>query len=171
MGIHGGAERSSLNLRSNATHTIRTRPFTYFTGEIADGQQVLLGWLSDFLAVIVFDPTGKLLETRKHSLGIDLKKGLGPAVEAKVGAEIRAMQAQLGFRGGPIQVKPFFIEDWQVWIKTFPEDLEDFLTHPDRFSEQDTEILRADIEEWKTAGNCVLKWGNDYHLGQDGRTL
>jgi hypothetical protein len=152
-------------------HTIRTRPPTYFTGRTPDGKQVLLGWRSDFIAILLFDQTGTLLERRAHPLGIDLRKGLGPAVEAIADAKIRAIKKEIGFSGGPIRVQPFFIHDWRAGIKPFPEDLEDFLSDPSRFPEEDAEIFRADIKSWLDEGNCVLRWGNDYLLGPDGRTL
>src|SRR5438093_7316188 len=97
-------------------HTIRSRWRTYFTGETKDGQQALLGWHSDFIAVLLFDAAGDLLETKQYPLGIDLQKGLGPAVEAIADKKIQDMRREFGFKRKPIRVKPFFIENWQIGL-------------------------------------------------------
>src|SRR5262245_59914551 len=120
-----------------AMHTIRSRPWTYFTGKTPDGRQVLLGWASDFIGVLFFDEAGGLVNTREYPLGIDLRRGLGPAVEAIAAKKIRAVKRELGFRRGPIHVKPFFVESWEVGLKTFSDDLEEFLSEPDRFPEDE----------------------------------
>jgi len=132
---------------------------------------VLLGWVHDFIAVFLFDNTGDLLETREHPLNFDLKKGLGPAVESMVEKRIRVIKQMLSLRKGPIQVNLFFVESWNIGLKQFPLDLEDFLDHPDGFSDEDAQLFRKDVEDWKSAGNCVLSWGNDYLLGGDGHTI
>jgi len=152
-------------------YTIQTRPQGYFTGTTNNGKQVLLGWLHDIIAVVIFDNTGDLLETREYPVNIDLKKGLGPAVEAMVEKQIQVVRQLLSIREGSIQVNPFFVERWDIGLKQFPLDLEDYLDHPDGHSEEDAQIFRKDIEDWKRAGNCVLYWGNDYLLGRDRYTL
>jgi hypothetical protein len=152
-------------------YTIQTRPQAYFTGTTNDGKQVLLGWLRDIIAVVLFDNTGDLLETREYPVNINLKKGLGPVVETMVEKQIQVVRQLLGIREGSIQVNPFFVDSWKIGLKQLPLDLEDYLDHPDGYSEEDARIFRKDIEDWKSAGNCVLYWGNDYLLGRDGHTL
>ena len=152
-------------------HAIQTRPHTYFTGKTNDEKQVLLGWLGSFVAVVTFDNMGNILETREYPLNIDLKKGLGPIAEAIADKQIRVIRKQLHLHKGPIRVEQFFVERWNIGLKQFPLGLEDFLDRPDAFPEEDAQIFRKDIEDWKNAGNCVLQWGNDYHLGRDGHTL
>ena len=157
----------------NTLHTIRYRPRTFYTGVMADGKQVLFGWHSDFVAVLIFDTMGNLLETREYPLGIDLKQGYGPVVEARALWEILTIKAALHFRGSSIHVKPFFVEKWQLGIKPFPLDLEDYLTHPQDFSDDDAADYRADIARWIAEGNCVLYWGEgyDHFLKRDGNTM
>lgn len=152
-------------------YTIRTRPYAYFTGTTNHGKQVLLGWVNDFIGVIIFDETGNLLETREYPIGIDPKKGLGPAVESIVAKQIRVVKRLLSFHNGPIQVNPFFIERWDVGLKQFPMDLEEFLARPEECPAEDAHFWSRDIEEWIRDGNCVLDWGNDYLIGRDGETL
>jgi hypothetical protein len=135
-----------------------------------DGTQVLLGWRSDFIGVLFFGKTGELLDTREYPLGIDLRKGLGPAVEAIAEKKIRGVKRLLQFRSGAIQVQPFFIERWGVGLKSLPEDLEEFLAHPDWF-EDEAELYQADLEKWRADRNCVLTWGNSYYLNMDGLTI
>ena len=152
-------------------HTIQSRPHTYFTGKTTDEKQALLGFLGDCIAVVVFDKMGNVLETRDYSLNINRKSGLGPVVEAIAEKQIHVIQQQMDLHEVPIQVKQFFVERWNIGLKQFPLDLEDYLDHPDTFSEEDSHIFRKDIEDWQKAGNCVLQWGNDYLLGRDGYTL
>src|SRR5437588_394352 len=152
-------------------HTIRSRWRTDFAGETKDGQQALLGWHSEFVAVLLFDAAGDLLETKQYPLGIDLKKGLGPAVEAIADKKIEDIRRELGFKGKAIRVQPFSVEKWQIRLKLLPLDLEDFLAHPDQFPPEDAEIFRADLEKWKADQNCVLEWGNSYCLDKNGRTI
>jgi hypothetical protein len=157
--------------KSRVMYTIQTRPHTYFTGTTKDGKQVLLGLLRDMIAVVIFDNMGDLLETREYPVNIDLKKGLGPAVETMVEMRIHDVRQLLTTQHGPITVNPFVVEKWNIALKQFPLDLEDYLEHPDRCSAEDAQLFRKDIEDWKSAGNCVLYWGNDYLLGRDGHTL
>jgi hypothetical protein len=152
-------------------YTIQTRPQTYFTGQAREGKQVLLGWLADVIVVIIFDNDGTLLEVKQHDLGIELSKGFGPEVETIVEKRIKTIQSQLEFRDNPIRVKPFFVDELHMGIKLFPEDLYDYLAHPHRYPTADAELFQADIEKWKAAGNCVLRWDDDYHLDNEGYTL
>lgn len=152
-------------------YMIQTRPHTYFTGTTSDEKQMLIGLVRGILAVVMFDKMGDLLEAREQPVDVDLKKGLGPAVEAMLEKQIRAVSQSLGVRMGAIQVNPFFVEKWNIGLKQFPLDLEDYLDHPDGVSEEDARIFRKDIDDWKKTGNCVLYWGNDYLLGRDGHTL
>jgi hypothetical protein len=149
-------------------HTIRAGYQIYFTGNVPDGRQVLLGWVSDFIGVLFFDNTGKLVESREYPLGIDLSRGLGPAVEAVVAKKIRIVKRILGFRRGPIRVQPFCLEGWRVVLKPFPAYLEDFLAHPERFTEEDARVCRRDLHNWKADQRCVLEWDKDYFLNKDG---
>ena len=152
-------------------YTIRTRPHTFFTGTTNDGKQVLLGFLRDIIAVAIFDNTGNLFETREYPVKIDLTRGLGPAVEMMVEEQIQIIRQLLSIRNGPIHVNLFFVESWNIGLKQFPLDLEDYLDRPGAYSEEDAKVFCKDIEDWKREGNCVLYWGNDYLLGRDGRTL
>lgn len=152
-------------------YVIRTRTPTYYTGRLPDSSQVLMGWCKEFIVVIVFSEGGNVVELQKHDLAVDTSKGLGPIVEAAVAKQVVEIQQQLGFRDAPIRVQPFFFDDLGVELKVFPDDLEDFLAHPEDFPEDDAEIYRADIQEWESAGNCVLVWGNDYDLDGEGYTI
>jgi len=152
-------------------HTIRPRPWTYFTGETLDGKQVLLGWVTDFIGVLLFDKKGELVSTNEYPLGIDLQRGLGPAVEAIAAKKIRVVKRELGFRRGPIRVQPFSVNGWKVRLKRFPDELEEFLFDPDRYSEDEARLYRTDIERWKVEGNSVLEWGNQYYLDGEGNTI
>jgi hypothetical protein len=58
-----------------------------------------------------------------------------------------------------------------VSLKTFSEDLEEFLSAPERFPEDEARIYRQDIERWRANGNCVLQWGNSHYLNRDGITI
>jgi hypothetical protein len=147
-------------------NAIRTRPLTYYTGFTADGRQVLLGWLSNSIVIVFFDAGGTLLKMEEHAL--DLRKSFGPAIEAEVDKKIQAIRERLGIREGPIHVQPFFIENVCAGIKPYPADLQDYLSNPGSYSEEDAQIFRADVERWRAAGNCVLRWGEDYHIDSDG---
>jgi hypothetical protein len=136
-----------------------------------DGKQVLLGWVSDLIGVLFFDEEGELVSASEYPLGIDLRRGLGPVVEAIAAKRIRAVKRELGIRRGPIRVKPFFVKRWEVGLKLFPDDLEEFLSTPDRFSEDEAPIYWRDVEQWRADENCVLKWGNQYYLDREGNTI
>jgi hypothetical protein len=137
---------------------------------MTDSTQILLGWVSDFIGVLFFGKAGELLDTAEFPLGIDLRKGLGPAVEAIAEKKIRYVKRLLRFRSGAIHVQPFSVDKWGVRLKLFPDDLEEFLVHPDWF-EDEADLYGADLEKWREDGNCVLEWGNSYHLNKDGLTM
>jgi hypothetical protein len=149
-------------------HTIRARHGTYWTGKTPDGKQVLLGWVWDFVGVLFFDDQGRVAATREFPIGIDPKQGFGPAVEAKVAKLIRFLKRQLHLRKAPIRVEPFSIEKWEIELRLFPNYLEEVLTRPDRFSEEEAEWLRGRMQQWKADRCCVLTWGNDHFINKDG---
>jgi hypothetical protein len=152
-------------------HTIRTLPPIYCAGLTGEGKQALLGWLGDFIAVLLFDKTGALVQTKEYPLGIDVRKGLGPAVEAQAKTTVRSVISELAFRKAPIQVKPFFIETWQAGLMELSDDLQDFVDNAHSVSEEDAEVYCRDLERWRAEGNCVLKWGNNYYLDRKGRPI
>jgi hypothetical protein len=152
-------------------HTIRSRPWTFFTGSVPDGRQVLLGWVWDFVGVLFFDQAGQLVETSECPHGVDLSHGFGPVVEVKVAKAIRLLKRGLRFRKSAIHVKPFAIKSWDVALRPFPLHLEEFLACPDRFSEEDAAYYRRDVRQWEADQRCVLKWGNDHFLDRDGNTI
>ena len=152
-------------------HTVRSRPWTFFTGSVPDGKQVLLGWVWDYVGVLFFDESGELLETKEYPHGVDLSRGLGPVVEAKVAKAIRLLKRGLRFRRGPIRVKPFSVARWDVALRPFPPDLEEFLACPEQFPEEEVESYRRDVRQWEADQRCALKWGNDHFLDRDGYTI
>ncbi len=136
-----------------------------------DRKQVLLGWVSDFIGVLFFDAEGEIVDSSVYPLGIDLRGGLGPVVEAIAAKKIRVVKRELEIRPGPIRVEPFFVKGWEVRLKQFPDDLEEFLSTPDRFPEKEAAIYRRDVEQWRAHDNCVLTWGNQYYLDREGNTI
>ena len=152
-------------------HSIRTRPSTYFAGQLSDGHQALLGWLGNGIVLVLFNIAGELVRTDRLPLEFDPTREFGPEAEKKVCNEIIRVVDKLGFVDGPIRVNPFFLDDLHAGIRSLPEDLEDFLANPTRFSDEDMELFRADIAKWCSLGNCVLRWNNDYDLDSDGYTI
>lgn len=144
---------------------IQSRPFTYFAGITADGKQALVGANLNSVLVLLFDKQGSLIEIREFPLELDL------ALEAKGRKKILDLRRELGIRKNTIEVQPFFLKHRKIGLKLLPLGLEDFLEHPDDFPPDEAEIFRADIAGWKEAHNCVLVWGNDYHLSADGLSI
>ncbi|MEZ6143766.1 MAG: hypothetical protein R3B84_24640 [Zavarzinella sp.] len=152
-------------------YKIQSSPPAYYTGKRIDGKQYLFGQVENFIAFISFDNTGNLLEFTKYNASVDLSHGLGPYIEQIVTIDIKRISESLAVVEAPINIALFFLADWNVGLKLFPIDLEDFLGQPEEYSDDDALIFRKDIDDWLKNRYSVLHWGNNYLLGRDGLTL
>jgi hypothetical protein len=113
---------------------------------------------------------GELREVRQEPIVTDLSRGLGPIVEAKVLAQMQTVQAELDVQERPISVTFFSIPELHIALKQFPDDLEEYLTDPSRFSDE-VQCYESNIREWLSDQMCVLVWGSRYNhffLNRDG---
>jgi hypothetical protein len=146
---------------------IRSRPETYYAGVTADGEQSLLGWAEDTIVVLLFDRIGELRRVLREPITVDLSRGFGPVVEARVNEQIRSLQEKLGFQEKPIAVAPFAVPDLHIGLKPLSDDLEEYVHFPERFS-SDAEWYESRLREWVSEGKSALTWGNNYYLTREG---
>lgn len=143
---------------------------SYYTGQVGDGRQLLLGWAYDGLIALWFDSRGELLNTEKLT---------PPAAEvvadggASQGASLRLLRGwlpQVGYKSASIQVRWFrvWVDDFPIYLKGLPEGLDGTYGAISHAPEQVSETKKT-IEEWRAEKNVVFVWGDEsFCLNADG---
>jgi hypothetical protein len=94
-----------------------------------------------------------------------LRCGLHCLVFAQDGTLLRAGEADLPLREGPIEVKRFWVPDRCMGVEDLPEVLAEFYTAPEVY-----EMEPGDPEAWLRAGQFIFYPGwSDYIIGPGGR--
>src|SRR4051794_8313616 len=127
---------------------IRTRPTTYYCGRTNQGRQILLGWVKDHIAVLEFDELGNLTDVTCYPVSADTRQGLGPEVEHEVDEQIVMLLKRYGVKDSPIAIRPFSVENLGVELKELPEDIEDFMLHPEKYDDE-AHVYREDLARWR----------------------
>ena len=148
----------------------------FFTGQTADGRQVLLGLLSPQVVLYFFDADGVLLERQARDwehpaprLGESDIWLIGNAeFKRRLAGQITRWQQEIGFAPGAIRVRWFFDEEYSVGIATLPESLRDLSWCEDEAERQE---MKAEIKEWQAEGRFVFFWAKEYLMAPDGEVL
>jgi hypothetical protein len=150
----------------------------FYTGTSGD-RQVLMGFNNPGLLAIFFDRDGNLLEVRERVFPKEWFREWEVSLAGEGGEERRrpnstrernALMAEIGFREGPIDIKPFDLEEkYWVSLDEVTSDVRDTLEHPEEYSEEDIESARMSLEISRELGGLYgFHWGNDYYMNEDG---
>lgn len=134
-------------------YTIQNDVYHYYTGHLSNGNQILLnsdGSEDDtpIFPLVEFDKDGNLLGVYTEETGPPF--------------------SPLRFTPGTISIKKFFISDQWIGITDLPEHYQDFLNHPENATEEEHFHYPAEIEGWRSSGEFVLWFNEDYFLNEDG---
>jgi hypothetical protein len=86
---------------------------------------------------------------------------------------------QVGYHEQPIQVRRFYLPEYQLGIRDLPKYLEDFVVNPDAcladLSEEDKQLeaheLSASLAEWLKQGSFVFHHDDEYWMDAEGFVL
>lgn len=152
----------------------------FYTGRSSNGTQTLMGVQMPDLVMVVFDADGNYLRTDLKAIPQDREPDdrepvNAPQVETDVdsaenefSAYINEWQTDLGVVPGTISVKQFYLPERFIGITDLPEHYQEVLDHPENFTEERLQMLRRDIEAWRTNGQFVLDWDEDYYMSEEG---
>jgi hypothetical protein len=155
---------NSLSRNDNYLYTIKEDPTYYYTGWMAQKLQTLVVIYHPSLITIFFDEKGYLVEAAVKPLpestkGLIAQRGFTDAFLKGADQEILASLRESGFREGPINVKRFFLSQYHIGIKDFPETFSDILTSPSLFSASDLSFAKEEADRWLDEGLYEL-WLN-----------
>ena len=71
----------------------------------------------------------------------------------------------------PLRSAGFTFTEVNVGIDDCPKGYRDVIENPEDHSDDDYEAVSRLMEEWKTNGNFVFYWNNDYTLDHDGHVV
>lgn len=151
----------------------------YITGRGVAGEQVLIGLRYPYVAGVLFDASGRLVECRLRPLPFharsmdDGKVHLieDPDFQESASAYIASWEADLGVTEQPIVVDRFAIHELALAIVDLPRHLAEFQRSPIAFSDEEREDYPQIIRQWISEGSFVLRWGSDYYLDRSGAII
>jgi hypothetical protein len=172
-----GLERAASPYR---LYMIQTHEmYGFHAGQTTDGQQVLAAVDGYNSLILLFNEAGEL----RNTLQVPLSSSLISHGSQQTSL-VNYLFETLSYRDGAIRVKRFHVpyDESQrhnplqealigrsgVSVDPLPDVLQEFLDDPLAFLPEDSKNYIEMISRWITDGNCVLYWGNEYHLSADG---
>lgn len=139
-------------------YTIKHSEFHCGAGRNADDtRQFLFGQELDRVSCLAFDADGVYLGCEQRPLGD----------EGKVKA-VALWMADLRVTPGSIRVREFFHPDGYIGVRELPNDLVEFLEHPDHFSADDRVEYAEQLKDWRAQGYFVMMWHEEYWMSSSG---
>lgn len=159
-------------------HTLQHDGSRFWTGATPDGRQVLLGPSLPNIVLYFFDADGNFILKELVSLQLQLMREpasgvylTGPAVMEAIEQEVQKLVEDRDISLGTIRIRPFFDDEEGAGVKELPSEFEEFLEHPERFAEPDSDSIQASLAEWRDEERFVLVWGEELWVAADGELL
>lgn len=152
---------------SKRKYAIRPGQPVFDAGVLPDGQQVLIGVQLPELVIVLFSADGAL-----NGESVIPLPGSGSRVtidEAVAG--LAHWKAAVGFRAETIRVDAFFLQNRWIGIEDLPKHYKELLDHSEGLEEERRLELLEDVRQWKSRGDFVLYWDEDYYLDKDGEVV
>lgn len=157
------------------TYPIQGHPeYWFYTGK-SQNRQALIGLLGNCLTAVIFDSGGNCLGVPEPltsvpgSVQMSPGKGLSEEqLRVQVEKQIDLYRDQMGFENAGIQVKRFAFPTHKIGVEDLPDDLQEFLLNPRRFSNADRADLEDTLEGWKEEDLFVFWWGQSFTMDMQG---
>ncbi|MBY0514149.1 MAG: hypothetical protein K2P78_09600 [Gemmataceae bacterium] len=157
--------------KADHLYPVSNHPEYWFYVGRSEQTQVIIGLLDRTVAVLRFSPAGDLLgppevlrsfdATGDHTLDEDELREL-------VEAEVETYRSQHGLDDEMVFVKRFRFPDRNAGIDDLPEEVQEVVQHPSRFSPADRADLEDTLQAWKDDDLYVLWWGQSFTVDADG---
>lgn len=147
--------------------------YDIYTGLVNENLQVIIGLLrADFIILVTFDSTGKMIEVKEASYA-DRSKKLSAEFHPEIKSVVRDYALELWFPNVKfeetvIHVRKFALVDRNIGIEDLPSDLQYFLEHEAEFSIDEKPEYLEQLENWRESRCYVLWWGRDYWCNPTG---
>jgi hypothetical protein len=160
-----GPIMTDLDRDPSYVYTIQGDSMYYSTGRLANGLQVLAILHLPSVITVEFNSDGDLVSAGETALP-DFSRALfkeytvGEACEKGADRGIVIHLEEKGFVSQPIKVRRFFLPQWHIGIKSFPDGpMRDALENPSAFSADDQAWAIEARERWIQQGLFEL-WLN-----------
>jgi hypothetical protein len=147
--------------------------YGFYTGRLPGGEQAIVFWDSPGkVAVLRFSPAGEYLgaEIREYPPLPEL-----PRREAlRTQAVHDHFRAAFGLVAGPVRVRRFFADRWQVGIRPVEHFHEEFAADPAAFCHRDADYIADELdclESWVEARQFVFDCCNNYWVDDRGEVF
>ena len=139
-------------------------PFYYYTGTTTSGFQVLAVLYYPSVIMLVFDQDGNFIRASEVSLSQTTRysveqHGFYDGFLQRGAQEIESHLQGQGLIKGRIRVKRFFLPEYNIGIRDFPESFTQTLQDPLHYSAEELEIAQAELKRWAADGLFEL-WLN-----------
>lgn len=148
--------------------------YGWVTGHVADGRPAIVGQDGSAVLAILFSSTGE-------RAGVVIRE-VPPLPESFDDNDdtnddddhpqtiMSRLQEELGFVEGTIEIQPFDLADHGrvLGLSRMPEELEEYLSDPSEFDDEERQELAEQVRDWKRSGDFVLRWNEDYWCGPEG---
>jgi hypothetical protein len=153
-------------------YTIRGSQYDYHTGVTAEGLQVFIVIACPYYITCFFDQDGNLIEVRKGLLSektraMAEKDGIHEALAGPLDTALHSWLCEIGFCEAPITVKCFFLREYNIGIKRFPDAYSDILSRPADYSNDEYIVAKAESERWLSEGLSELWLNDSVHIWLD----
>src|SRR5262249_31550217 len=162
-----GVMTNTITRGVDYTYQIAGSNYDFYTGQTSDGLQLLVVIQLPRFLVITFDQKGNLVNVNEMPLADSTvsaaKYGSHAALSGTDGNILQLFQDR-GVVLGPIRVKLFFLSQYDVGIKDFPDYFQSILSAPHNYSADEYDIATQELERWSHDGLFDLWLNNGVRL-------
>jgi hypothetical protein len=148
--------------------------YWFFVGR-SEAEQAIVGLIGQNLAVLRFSPSGDLLgqpEVLKSLGDIQRSAGSHPLSEGRlrelVEAEVDRYRRKHQLEDEMVLVKRFRFPDLNAGVDDLPDEIQEVVQHPNRFSPADRADLEDTLQAWKADDLYVFWWGQSFNVDAEG---
>lgn len=145
-------------------YPIRGDSHDFYTGTTKNGSQLLVVISLPFATAVFFDHEGRLLRSEELYLNDADNTGVFSEVDEQ---QLTSWLQSLGYSGGMIRVRRFFLPQHNIGILDFPNDFQDMLFLPS-FGQEERNFAQRELKRWISEGQFQLCLNPDIDLWIDG---
>ena len=134
---------------SDYLYTLRSHVNYYFcVGESPDLKH-LWGPAEETVAHLLFKPDGELWKVKDYPWSDFVPEFDSTSYPVLLELASKRLSVEFQMVQRPISVKRFWLDGRNIGIEDLPEDMKEFLLHPERFNDTERREYEASVERWK----------------------